>query len=252
MEPNGHQNTLAVKPEAALFGAQDPVAAVEQATRIATTLAGLLKRRRLVLSIQGRQMLTLEGWSVLATAFGLCPVVSWARAIQGKDGETIGFEARAEVMTRDGRIVGGAEGQCDRSEKAWNSRDSHALKGMAQSRAVTRALRGTLGFVLSLAGLDIAEDNEPGAGLPPRAPSRPASRPPSHQEAKASPGQIKRFWSILNASGVRSREEAVAYLKARGYESSEDILRRDYESCVNWASGNDEQAAPAREVVHAA
>ncbi len=59
-----------------------------------------------------------------------------------------------------------------------------------------------------------------------------------------SEAQSKRLWAIFKGSGAT--EEALrAGLEARGYKSSKDIKRRDYDAIVAWAQGGCKPVAPA-------
>ena len=48
--------------------------------------------------------------------------------------------------------VGAAESMCSRSESKWKTSDDYAVRSMAQTRAVSKALRLPLGFIMELAG----------------------------------------------------------------------------------------------------
>jgi len=50
--------------------------------------------------------------------------------------------------------------ECSRAEARWRNRDPHALRGMASTRAVSRALRAPLGQIVVLAGYDPAGADE--------------------------------------------------------------------------------------------
>jgi hypothetical protein len=85
---------------------------------------------------------------------GVFPVVEWTRPVAD------GWEARVEARTLAGQVVGAAEAECLRTEKQWKSRDDYALRSMAQTRAVSKALRGPLGFVVTLAGFEATPAEE--------------------------------------------------------------------------------------------
>ena len=87
---------------------------------------------------------------------GVFPVVVWTKEV----GEGQGWEARVEARTRDGAVVGAAEAECLRSEKTWKNRDSYALRSMAQTRATSKALRGPVGFVMTIAGFEATPEEE--------------------------------------------------------------------------------------------
>ncbi len=139
-----------------LFGTDDPWLVVEKATRVAEALSDIVKKQKLTTSIQGRDHVRVEGWTLLGSMLGVFPVVVWTREI----GDNAGWEARVEARTRDGAVVGAAEAECLRSEKTWARRDSYALRSMAQTRATSKALRGPLGFVMTLAGFEATPQEE--------------------------------------------------------------------------------------------
>ena len=73
--------------------------------------------------------------------------IEWSRKLEN------GWEARAiAVYNASGATIGAGEAQCLYTETKWSKRDDYALRGMAQTRAISRALRGPLGFVVQLAG----------------------------------------------------------------------------------------------------
>jgi hypothetical protein len=139
---------------ATLFGTSDPAGALAQMTQVAKTLEKVVRDQRLIVSIGQSEHVRVEGWTFLGSLLGVFPIVTWTRPVLDENGETIGWEARVEARTRAGELVGAAEAQCLRTEKSWKSRDDYALRSMAQTRAVSKALRLPLGFVMQLAGFN--------------------------------------------------------------------------------------------------
>lgn len=129
-----------------LFRTDDPVEVVERATRAADALKRVIEDRGMVQNIKGREHVLVAGWQTLGSMLGVVPVVAWTRPLEN------GWEARVEARTLDGRTVGAAEAMCTRDESTWKKRDDFALRSMAQTRATSKALRGPLGFVVTLAG----------------------------------------------------------------------------------------------------
>ena len=155
-----------------LFGTDDPVKVVAQATAVAQSLAAVLDKQKLYSAIQGKRYVRVEGWTLLGSMLGVFPVCVWTRATED------GWEARVEARTRSGAIVGAAEAECTRGEKTWAERDDYALRSMAQTRATSKALRLPLGFVVALAGFEATPAEEvPSGGFderPPRQSSGPS------------------------------------------------------------------------------
>jgi hypothetical protein len=156
---------------ATLFGTDNPAEVVARAAVVATALADLVHKQNLVVRIGQSEHVRVEGWTLLGSMLGVFPIVTWTRPILKEHDTpptptTEGWEARVEARTRNGEIVGAAEAECMRSEDAWGwtptnkygkplpPRDDYALRSMAQTRAVSKALRLPLGFVMQLAGFN--------------------------------------------------------------------------------------------------
>lgn len=142
-----------IAPTSTLFGTDNPGEVVERAAKIAKTLEDVVRKQNLVVRIGQSEHVRVEGWTFLGSMLGVFPVVEWTRPVMHEE-EQIGWEARVEARTRGGEIVGAAEAECLFSERTWKSRDDYALRSMAQTRAVSKALRLPLGFVMQLAGFD--------------------------------------------------------------------------------------------------
>jgi hypothetical protein len=140
-----------------LFGTSDPRLALARMAEIATALVDVIDARRLYVTIGGRKHITVEGWTTLGGMTGVVPIVTDTRANESGDGIVAHVEVR---RVADGMVVGAAEGECSRAESKWKSRDPYALRSMAQTRAISRALRAPLGQIVVLAGYDPAGAEE--------------------------------------------------------------------------------------------
>jgi hypothetical protein len=180
-------------PPTTLFHTDDPVEVIAKASRVADALKGVIVQQKLAKSISGRDHVLVEGWTTLGSMLGVVPVVVWSRRIEppteyvvhvtdyewvavpgGRKREKrekakrtytvegYDWEARVEARTLDGRVIGGAEAMCSRKEDVWAKRDDYALRSMAQTRAASKALRGPLGFVVTLAGFAATPAEEMG------------------------------------------------------------------------------------------
>lgn len=173
-----------------LFGTDDPVAVVERASTIATALAEVIKKRNLYKRIGQSDHVFVEGWTLLGSMLGVFAEVEWSRPLYP---ETVpGWEARAVARTLAGRVVGAAESMCSRSEGKWAKSDDYAIRSMAQTRAVSKALRLPLGFIMELAGYSATPAEEipteqSGAGRKTKPESDPVPAPagPSLDQIKA-------------------------------------------------------------------
>jgi hypothetical protein len=139
-----------------LFGTTDPDIALKRMSEIAERLIDVVRDRQLVARIQGKEYLTAEAWQVVGGMVGVLPVVVWTKPNETGDG----YIARVEARTLSGQVVGAAEAECSRAEKLWKDRYPSTLRAMAQTRAVSRALRAPLGQIVALAGYDAASAEE--------------------------------------------------------------------------------------------
>lgn len=135
-------------PSAALFGTNDPAEVVQRASSVATALAAVIDKQKLYTTVQGKNHVHVDGWTLLGSMLGVTAVCTHTEPVDG------GFKATVEARTADGRVVGRADALCTKHEKRgpWKSADDYARLSMAQTRATSKALKGPLGFVISLAG----------------------------------------------------------------------------------------------------
>jgi hypothetical protein len=180
LEPVTHGN---------LFRTEDPVEIIGKATAVAAALAEVLRNQKLTSDIKGKPHVRVEGWTLLGTMLGVFPVVEWTRQLPD------GWEARVEARTLAGQVVGAAEAECLRTESMWKNRDDYALRSMAQTRATSKALRGPLGFVVTLAGYEATPAEEmPAEGF--SAPVDKQASPPGAIKVPTSWAQLTEFTSM--------------------------------------------------------
>lgn len=163
----------------ALVPAASPELTLQRQVQTADALTRVIEDRKLYASIQGKRYLTVDAWSLLATLVGVSTLVVETTQIDG------GYRAAVEARrVTDGMVVGRAEAICTREERMWSKRDEYALLGMAQTRATSRALRGCLGAIVSLAGFQTVG----------------AEEIPSEQ-ATAGPAAARMLWKAAQNAG---------------------------------------------------
>ena len=199
------------QPPANLFHTDDPVEVVEKATRVADALKDVIVQRGLFTPVQGKSHVNVEGWQVLGAMLGVTAVCVATEAIDG------GYKATVEARTADGRVVGRADAVCTKYEKRgpWKNADDYARLSMAQTRATSKALKGPLGFVVSLAGYQTTPAEEM-TFAEPDAPAAPAAAS-THKRLTAA-GRTKIAKAIKDAG----QDEALI-LQAAGFGSLKDV-----------------------------
>jgi hypothetical protein len=133
-----------------LFRTSDPEIALERMSRIASKLVEVVDDRKLYKMISGKKYLFVSAWTTLGGMLGVFPIVIWTRPNENGDG----ILARVEARTRAGEVIGAAEAECSRAEPRWEKSAPYAIRSMASTRAISRALRGPLEQVVVLAGYE--------------------------------------------------------------------------------------------------
>jgi hypothetical protein len=191
-------------PPANLFRTDDPVVMLERATGYANALKRVIQEKGLFTAIQGKAHVRVEGWTTLGAMLGVTAVCTHTEEVDG------GYKAHVEARTLDGRVVGAADAMCTKHEKRgpWKNADDYARLSMAQTRATSKALKGPLGFVVTLAGYEAtpAEEMtfaEPDAATSPASatPAAPGgsspSSPPGSQASSLGPKALASLESLF-------------------------------------------------------
>jgi hypothetical protein len=153
-------------PDYAILNPDIPMSAkVDVATNVANTLAPLVRSQGLVVKGLNRsnkeaEYVTVEGWEVLGTFLGIVPVTTIIDEIKNDKDRIVGYRARATLyqnpIIENDEIVGGtviarAEATADRS---GFQKDLFAIASMAQTRALGKAYRMGLSWIMKMAGFE--------------------------------------------------------------------------------------------------
>ena len=162
----------ATLPDYAILNPEIPMSAkVKVATNVANTLAPLVREQGL--SVKGlnkkkpeAEYVMVEGWEVLGTFLGITPITTTIAEIKNDKNRIVGYRARATLylnpVVKNDEIVGGtiiarAEAQANRD---GYQKDLFAIESMAQTRALGKAYRMGLSWIMKMAGFEgtFAED----------------------------------------------------------------------------------------------
>lgn len=155
-----------------LFVAKTAAERAQEMVDVAQVFVGLARQRDREAKAQNRppliikmkdkktgresEYLTLGLWQTLGALLprSCTAFTEWTKPIEG------GYMARAIARTLDGREIAAAEAQCTRSESFWSGQTDNAIQSMAQTRALGKALRSGLGFLVVLAGFEATPAEE--------------------------------------------------------------------------------------------
>jgi len=136
--------------------------------KLSTELSKLIKEKGLSSNIQGKQFVNVEGWQFAGASLGLMPIIT---STQDLSNETaIKYMATCEVRNiTTGQLVATGIALCSNAEKTKRYFDEYAILSMAQTRAIGKAYRNLLAWLMKAAGfeatpaeeMDFAKDETP-------------------------------------------------------------------------------------------
>ena len=145
-----HKETSLVKADNKLqVVSRPPDIVLQEAHAAAAALTDVLSKKKKKLEFNGKQYLEYEDWLLLGQFYNAYCKTHDAVEIE-IDGIK-GAKARADVLDRNGVVIGGAEGYCMRDETQWKTKPFFQLASMAQTRAGSKAMANRLRWVAVLA-----------------------------------------------------------------------------------------------------
>jgi hypothetical protein len=127
----------------------------------AMTLKQFIVEQKLYVRIQNKNYVEVEGWQFAGAATGIMPVVKSVERIDTKDLTEIKY--RAEVRLKrlvDGSTVGYGVALCSNKERNKTTFEEYAVASMAQTRAVSKALRNNFAWLMKMAGYEATPAEE--------------------------------------------------------------------------------------------
>jgi hypothetical protein len=206
----------------------DPEAEVAWASECAKALVRVIDSQpSMKVKIGKGDYIKVEGWQVLGAMTKVDSVrVEWTREYKDPaTGDAIGWEARVQVADRDGNVRGEGEASCLRTEANWKQRDDFALRSMAQTRAMGKAYRMALSYIVGLAGYQTTPAEE--------MPEPATKNSPKPSTKKITADQQKRLWTIARANDVPEDRIREIVRAAAGVESTKDITQERYDLVID-------------------
>lgn len=155
---------------------------VNQVLEVANQVQEYVRSQELSVEFKGEQYVMVEGWQFAGTLFGLVSkIVSYENQsdfIQEvkftwhtwKNGNNIQKEhtargifkyfAEAHCVDKDGKVVAQGFAMCSNEEVKKHTFDEYAILSMAQTRAVGKAYRLALSFIMKAAGFSTTPAEE--------------------------------------------------------------------------------------------
>lgn len=141
--------------------------------QLATELSKLIKEKGLSSNIQGKQFVNVEGWQFCGASLGLMPIITDTKDLSNET--TIKYMATCEVRNiNTGNVVATGIALCSNAEKTKRYFDEYAILSMAQTRAIGKAYRNLLAWLMKAAGFEATPAEEMDFAVEePKKPSKP-------------------------------------------------------------------------------
>lgn len=124
----------------------------------ANNLKSIIVEKKLYVNIRGRNYPLVEGWQIAGAFTGTFPIVEKVENLS--EGNNYKYRAEVSLRNKDGNKVGYGVAICTNREAGKTGFDEYAVASMAQTRAVGKAFRMKLGWLLKIAGYEATPAEE--------------------------------------------------------------------------------------------
>ena len=121
-----------------------------QMVHLATLLKKHIIKNELYATIAGRNYVMVEGWQFAGGLLGMLPNVAEVKEISPNK-----WLAKVEIINQKTlEIVSTGFALCSKEEMKKKTFDEYAILSMAQTRAIGKAYRNTIGWIMKIAGYE--------------------------------------------------------------------------------------------------
>ena len=126
---------------------------------LAQDLARFIKENKLFHHIQGKAYVNVEGWQYAGARLGILPVIEELHRIPTEDAE-VKYQAQVKLYNLKSQveghpqIVGSGFAICSNRENGKRNYQEFAIASMAQTRAIGKAYRNILAWIIRAAGYE--------------------------------------------------------------------------------------------------
>lgn len=126
----------------------------------ATQLKELIVQNKLFTNIKGKNYVNVEGWQIAGAFTGTYPIVEKVEQLPTAKPNEYKYRAEVSLRDKDGNVVGYGMALCSNKEHGKTGFDEYAVASMAQTRAVGKAFRMKIGWLLKVAGYETTPAEE--------------------------------------------------------------------------------------------
>lgn len=125
----------------------------KQMQAMAAVLKSYVVAEKLFTGIQGKNYVHVEGWQFAGGLMGTFPRIASVENLSS--GSEMKWRADAEIVDlKTGNVISRGIAVCSSKESKKKNFDEYAILSMAQTRAIGKAYRNVIGWVMKLAGYE--------------------------------------------------------------------------------------------------
>jgi hypothetical protein len=128
-----------------------------EAIQMATVLKNIVIQQNLYVNIRGRNYAVVEAWQLAGFLTGMNVMVEEPKNLSND--KEIKYSVTAKVYQGD-KIVSAGYALCSSKEVIKKNFEEYAILSMAQTRAIGKAYRNKIGWIMKLAGYEAVSGEE--------------------------------------------------------------------------------------------
>ena len=192
------------------------IAKSDETLDLAKDLAKFIKENKLSTQVQGKEFVNVEGWQYAGSRLGIVPIVE--HVINVSTDQELKYQAKVTLFDmRSQHTVGAGFAICSNKESGKKFYQEFAIASMAQTRAIGKAYRNILAWIIRAAGYEPtpAEEMEYTGNIP-----TPAAAP-----VVAEPAPVMRAVTNTPAESPAPAAEVAAPVQYATASQKEEIIR---------------------------
>jgi hypothetical protein len=193
---------------------------------LAQDVAKFIKEQRLYSNIQGKAYVNVEGWQYAGGRLGIVPIMEKVEKLSTEDKTESKYQAEVKLINlKDNQVVGYGFALCSNKEFGKKAFQEYAVASMAQTRAISKAYRNLLAWIIRAAGYEPTPYEEMEAVEAEVVESKTAVTKPSasekQQEEAATEKQVAQIEKLIRSSVFSDEERSnMAHKLANGLRKS--------------------------------
>jgi hypothetical protein len=129
------------------------IAKSDETLDLAKDLAKFIKENKLSTQVQGKEFVNVEGWQYAGSRLGIVPIVE--QVLNVSNDQEIKYQAKVTLFDmRSQHTVGAGFAICSNKESGKKFYQEFAIASMAQTRAIGKAYRNILAWIIRAAGYE--------------------------------------------------------------------------------------------------